>query len=116
MDLSTQYLGLTLRSPLVASASPMTSTPRGIARLEAAGVGAVVLPSLFEEQLRTEAERDYRLAEAYTGSHGEALTYLPRPAGPSPIESIPAGLDPGEDGPSRYLGLIERRSEERRVG
>jgi dihydroorotate dehydrogenase (fumarate) len=110
MDLSTQYLGLTLRSPLVASASPMTSTVGGIARLEAAGVGAVVLPSLFEEQLRSEAERDFRLAEAYTDSHGEALTYLPGSAEPGPVQSVPDELDPGpaEHWPHRYLGLIER--------
>ena len=86
-----QYLGLSLRSPLVASAGPLTGTVGGIARLAAAGVGAVVLPSLFEEQLRMEAERDTRLAEAYTDSNFEALSYLPHGA---------------EDGPGRYLDLI----------
>jgi dihydroorotate dehydrogenase (fumarate) len=98
MDLRTRYLGLTLRSPLVASAGPLTSTVGGIARLAAAGAGAVVLPSLFEEQLRAEAERDAGLAEAYADSHGEALTYLP---------------DPGaEHWPHRYLGLISRAAAE----
>ena len=66
MDLRTQYLGLTLHTPLVASSSPLTGTVGGIKRLAAAGVGAVVLPSLFEEQLRMESERDSRLIEAYT--------------------------------------------------
>jgi dihydroorotate dehydrogenase (fumarate) len=50
-DLRTRYLGLHLRSPLVASSSPLTGTLDGLQRLEAAGAGAVVLPSLFEEDL-----------------------------------------------------------------
>ncbi|HWD47223.1 MAG TPA: dihydroorotate dehydrogenase, partial [Actinomycetota bacterium] len=50
-DLRTRYLGLELRSPLVASASPLTGSLDGLAKLEAAGAGAVVLPSLFEEEL-----------------------------------------------------------------
>jgi dihydroorotate dehydrogenase (fumarate) len=53
-DLRTRYLGLELRSPLVASSSPLTGSLDGLARLEAAGVGAVVLPSLFEEELAEE--------------------------------------------------------------
>jgi dihydroorotate dehydrogenase (fumarate) len=97
MDLTTNYLGLALRNPLVASAGPMTATAGGISRLAEAGVGAVVLPSLFEEQIRAEGERDLRLAEAGADSFGEALSYLP---------------DPGTDiWPSRYLGLIERAAE-----
>jgi dihydroorotate dehydrogenase (fumarate) len=55
-DLRTRYLGLELRSPLVASASPLTGSLDGLAKLEAAGAGAVVLPSLFEEELE-EASR-----------------------------------------------------------
>ena len=98
MDLTTQYLGLTLRSPLVASAGPLTATVGGIRRLAAAGVGAVVLPSLFEEQLRADNDRDARLAEAYTDSHHEAFSYLP---------------DSGADHqPPRYLDLIERAASE----
>ena len=50
-DLRTRYLGMELRSPLVASASPLTGSLDGLRRLEAAGAGAVVLPSLFEEEL-----------------------------------------------------------------
>jgi dihydroorotate dehydrogenase (fumarate) len=50
-DLRTRYLGLELRSPLVASSSPLTGSLDGLLRLEAAGAGAVVLPSLFEEEL-----------------------------------------------------------------
>ena len=50
-DLSTRYLGLDLRNPLVASPSPLTGTLDGIRRLVDAGVGAVVLPSVLEEQV-----------------------------------------------------------------
>ena len=60
MDLSTRYLGLALRNPLVASASPLSNTLDGVRWLADAGVGAVVLFSLFEEQLRREA----------SGTHG----------------------------------------------
>ncbi len=105
MDLTTKYLGLTLRSPLVASAGPLTGTADGIARLAAAGVGAVVLPSLFEEQLRAEAERDSRLAEAYADSHAEAAGYLP---------GYQPGPEPGQV-PRRYLDLIERAAAQTRI-
>ena len=53
-DLRTRYLGMELRSPLVASSSPLTGSLDGLRRLEAAGAGAVVLPSLFEEELAAE--------------------------------------------------------------
>jgi dihydroorotate dehydrogenase (fumarate) len=52
-DLRTRYLGLELQSPLVASASPLTGSLDGLRKLEVAGAGAVVLPSLFEEELAT---------------------------------------------------------------
>jgi len=54
MDLSTRYLGLTLRNPLLASASPLSRSIDGVRRLADSGIGAVVLYSLFEEQLRRE--------------------------------------------------------------
>jgi dihydroorotate dehydrogenase (fumarate) len=95
MDLSTTYLGLRLRNPLVASASPLSQTPAGVRRLCDAGVGAVVLPSLFEEQLRHEQVRDLQLTEPYDDSFGEALSYFP-----SRAES------PG--GAAHYLHLVER--------
>ena len=53
MDLTTRYLGLALRNPLVASASPLTSTVRDVRRLADAGIAAVVLPSLFAPRTRT---------------------------------------------------------------
>src|SRR5512132_2344224 len=56
-DLRTRYLGLELQSPLVASSSPLTGSLDGLRRLEAAGAGAVVLPSLFEEELATDQDQ-----------------------------------------------------------
>jgi len=77
IDLSTKYLGLTLDTPLVASASPLSQDIDGIRRLEDGGASAIVLYSLFEEQLRQEAmELEYHLS-AGTESFAESLTYLP---------------------------------------
>ncbi len=78
MDLSTTYLGLKLPSPLVVSASPLSRDVDGICRLEDAGASAVVLYSLFEEQLRQEEmDLQYHLA-AGTESFAESLTYFPQ--------------------------------------
>ena len=77
MDVSTQYLGLNLRSPLVASASPLSQDLDGVRRLEDAGASAIVLYSLFEEQLRQEAMELERHLSAGTESFAESLTYLP---------------------------------------
>lgn len=78
IDLSTMYLGLKLASPLVASASPLSRDVEGVRRLEDAGASAVVLYSLFEEQLRhEEVDLDYHLA-AGTESFAESLTFLPQ--------------------------------------
>jgi len=95
MDLSTRYLGMELRNPLVASASPLSGTVAGVQRLADAGVGAVVLPSLFEEQLRREAAQNGTWADAGTESFAESLSYFP--AG--------AAIDPG---PHQYVSLLER--------
>ncbi len=95
MDLSTSYLGLTLRNPLVASASPLSNTLDGARRLADAGVGAIVLYSLFEEQLRQDAEQNARLADAGTDSFAESLSYFPAAAA-------------DDVGPRRYLNLLER--------
>ena len=78
IDLTTSYLGLNLASPLVVSASPLSRDVDGICRLEDAGASAVVLYSLFEEQLRQEeADLNYHLA-AGTESFAESLTYFPQ--------------------------------------
>jgi dihydroorotate dehydrogenase (fumarate) len=95
MDLSTDYMGLTLRNPLVASASPLSRTVDGVRRLADAGVGAVVLYSLFEEQLRREAAENARLVDAGTESFAESLSYFPSAA-------------EDEAGPRQYLSLLER--------
>jgi len=80
VDLSTNYLGLHLRTPLVASASPLSHELSGIRSLEDSGASAVVLYSLFEEQLRQESqELEYRLA-AGSESFAESLTYFPQPS------------------------------------
>jgi dihydroorotate dehydrogenase (fumarate) len=80
IDLSTNYLGLKLRSPLVVSASPLSRDIEGICRLEEAGASAIVLYSLFEEQLKQEeADLDYHMA-AGTESFAESITYFPQPS------------------------------------
>ncbi len=56
MDLTTAYLGFTLKNPIVASSSPLWDSVSNIRELEDSGVAAVVLPSIFEEQLHTEGE------------------------------------------------------------
>jgi dihydroorotate dehydrogenase (fumarate) len=78
IDLTTTYLGLKLPSPLVVSASPLSRDIDGICRLEEAGAAAVVLYSLFEEQLRQEEiDLQYHLS-AGTESFAESLTYFPQ--------------------------------------
>jgi dihydroorotate dehydrogenase (fumarate) len=95
MDLATDYMGLALRNPLVASASPLSRTVDGVRRLVDAGVGAVVLFSLFEEQLHREAAQNARLFDAGSESFAESLSYFP-----AAVEEDP--------GPRRYLSLLER--------
>lgn len=94
MDLSTTYLGLKLRSPLVASASPLSENVDNIKRMEDSGAGAVVLFSLFEEQIRRERESLHHYLLYGTESFAEALTYLPEP-------------DEYHAGPDSYLKLIQ---------
>jgi dihydroorotate dehydrogenase (fumarate) len=78
VDLATRYLGLTLKNPLVASASPLTLDVGNIRALEDHGAAAVVLPSIFEEQIEQEADEIERLTVARADSFAEALTYFPR--------------------------------------
>jgi dihydroorotate dehydrogenase (fumarate) len=75
-DLSTKYLGLQLKSPLVASAGPLTKDLDNFRRLEDAGASAVVMHSLFEEQINVEAYELDRWLEPNEG-YAEAQTYLP---------------------------------------
>lgn len=80
MDLSTQYLGMTLRSPIVPSASPLSEEIGSIRRMEDAGAGAVVLYSLFEEQLTRERHELHQYLTQATESFAEALTFFPEPS------------------------------------
>ncbi len=97
-DLSTTYLGMQLRTPLVASASPLSHELDGIRRLEDAGVSAVVLYSLFEEKLKQEAsELEYHLS-AGTESFAESVTYFPQPS-------------EFRTGPDAYLNHIRKAKE-----
>ncbi len=98
MELTTRYLGLTLKSPIVAGAGPLTGKVANIRQLEDLGAGAVVLPSLFEEQIQQEQELVDRLATTGIDSYGEALTYFPA------AESY--GI-----GPTVYLETIHRASQ-----
>jgi dihydroorotate dehydrogenase (fumarate) len=77
VDLRTRYLGLELRSPIVASAAPQNRDPAAVARLERAGVGAVVMPSLFEEEILAEEIGLNRSLEQGTEHFAEALDYFP---------------------------------------
>ncbi len=79
MDLTTTYLGLKLRTPLVAAASPLSEEIDNIKRMEDAGAAAVVLYSLFEEQLRRDRDELAHHLEQGTESFAEALTYFPEP-------------------------------------
>jgi dihydroorotate dehydrogenase (fumarate) len=76
-DLTTRYLGLTLKNPIVASASPLTKKIENAKKLDEAGVGAIVMYSLFEEQIIHDSlELDHYLTRG-TDTFAEALTYLP---------------------------------------
>ena len=77
MDLSTTYLGMKLKNPLVASASPLSRSMDSMRRLEDAGASAIVMHSLFEEQVTNEAESMEFYKSYGTESYAEALTYFP---------------------------------------
>ena len=97
-DLRTKYLGLTLKSPLLASASPLCESVDNIKRLEDHGIAAVVLPSLFEEQLELESLTvDYDLARG-SESFPESANFFP-------------DLQTYNLGPDGYLELIRHAKE-----
>lgn len=79
MDLTTNYLGLRLRTPLVVAASPLSEEIDNIKRMEDAGAAALVVYSLFEEQLRRDRLELNQHLEHGTFSYPEALTYFPEP-------------------------------------
>lgn len=98
IELATSYMGLALRNPLVASPSPLSYTLGGVRRLAESGVGAIVLFSLFEEQLREQAAHDVELVDGPSESFPEALDYVPQ-------------IMKEDQGPRRYLSLLERAAE-----
>ena len=79
MDLSTTYMGLKLKNPIVPSASPLSHEVDSVKKLEDAGAAAVVVYSLFEEQIRHESgELDHYLSYG-TEAYAEATSYFPEP-------------------------------------
>jgi dihydroorotate dehydrogenase (fumarate) len=102
IDLTTGYLGLKLRSPLVASASPLCKDLVNLQKMEEAGAAAVVLHSLFEEQINAEAETLDRVLTSSTESSAEALSYFP-------------DLQTYSMGPKAYLNHIQRAKKTLRI-
>lgn len=98
MDLTTDYLGMELRTPIVPSASPLAEDIDNIKRMEDAGAAAVVLHSLFEEQLRQETHELHHHLTHGTHSFAEALNYFP-------------DLDELKLGPEIYLDHIRRAKD-----
>ncbi len=98
MDLQTTFMGLKLQHPIVASASPFSESVDNIKRMEDAGAAAVVMFSLFEEQLRHESAAMEHLMASGTDSYAESLSFFPE-------------VDDARAGPEDYLELIRRASE-----
>jgi dihydroorotate dehydrogenase (fumarate) len=98
MNLSTNYLGLVLKNPIVASSSPLSHSVDSICRLEDAGAAAVVMYSLFEEQIGFDSYYiDYHLTQG-TDSYAESISYFP-------------DMQSYNVGPDQYLNLIRRAKE-----
>ncbi len=98
MNLTTTYLGMPLKNPIVPAASPLSNSVDGIRSLEDAGASAIVLQSLFEEQLTHEShELDHYLSYG-SESYSEALSFFPE-------------MDQYDVGPDSYLNLIRQASE-----
>ena len=102
MDLTTNYLGLKLRSPLVVSASPLSEDIDNLKRMEDAGAAAVVLYSLFEEQLRQDRLELHQNLQQGTESFAESLTYFPE-------------ADEYKLGPEEYLKHIAAAKKATRI-
>jgi dihydroorotate dehydrogenase (fumarate) len=102
MDLTTRYLGLNLRTPLVPSASPLSEELDNLKRMEDAGASAVVLHSLFEEQVRSEQDAVQYQMMYGTESFPESLSFFPKPA-------------EFQTGPEEYLIQIRKAKEAVRI-
>jgi dihydroorotate dehydrogenase (fumarate) len=98
MNLKSKYMGMEIATPIVAAASPLTGNLRTLQRLERAGAGAVVLPSLFEEQIEHEEVEIQRLLDYGAENSPEVTGYFPE-------------LQEYRTGPVSYLKLIEEAKE-----
>lgn len=98
MDLSTMYLGMRLKNPIVPSSSPLSMSLEGIKRLEESGASAVVMYSLFEEQITRDNQYLDHFLSVHTESYAEALSYFP-------------DLQTYNAGPEDYLNLIRKAKE-----
>ncbi|HEY4913011.1 MAG TPA: dihydroorotate dehydrogenase-like protein [Candidatus Dormibacteraeota bacterium] len=94
-DLRTTYMGIELANPLVAAASPLTGTIDGLLALQDAGASAVVLQSLFEEQIKHHELQVDTILESFTESFSEARDFFP-------------ALDSYNTGPESYVRLVEQ--------
>src|SRR5678815_2362578 len=94
MNLATTYMGLSLKSPLIVGSSPLTEDLDTVRQLEDAGAAALILPSLYEEEITGEQMADFFSIETYGDSFPEASSYIPEP------ESAP--------GPNEYLEHLRR--------
>ena len=99
IDLTTNYLGLKLKNPIVVSASPLTERLENFARLQDAGASAIVMYSLFEEQIEAESENLDAAMEYGVNSYAESTTYLP-------------DMPKYQIGPDRYLDLLHKAKRE----
>jgi len=97
MNLATTYMGLSLKSPLIVGSSPLTEDLDTVRQLEDAGAAALILPSLYEEQITGEQMADFFSSETYEDSFPEASSYAPDP------ESAP--------GPDEYLEHLRRTKQ-----
>src|SRR5436190_1741380 len=97
MDISTTYMGLRLKHPIVPSASPLSDSVEGVERLAEAGASAIVLRSLFEEQINAESHQLDHYLNYGAESFGEALSYFPEHGS-------------YRVGPDAYLELVSRAS------
>jgi dihydroorotate dehydrogenase (fumarate) len=102
VNLKTEYLGLMLPHPLVAGASPLSDDLDGVRRLEDAGAAAIVLRSLFEEQITREQMSEFDNLERHGESFAEAASYFPSP-------------DAFALGPFEYLNHLRRAKEAVRI-
>ena len=96
MDLSSKYMGLSLKNPIVVSSCPLSESLDGIKTLEDSGASAVVMYSLFEEQIRQENEAFDSLMESASGHFSESSDFFPQ------MDEV------ADKGPEQYLNLLEK--------